>query len=74
MSVEEPGEYKKEAWTMNESERENAIPRLKEEGNALFKAKDYTGAADKYGSKNTRENDAILRAIAGFFFCPHRNF
>ena len=36
-------------WTMDEAEKIEAIPRLKEEGNSLYKQKEYEEAAEKYG-------------------------
>lgn len=46
--VERPGEYKKDSWSLNEEERIKIIPILKEEGNVLFKEKNYKEACDKY--------------------------
>ncbi len=46
--VDLPGEYEKDSWAMNEGEQQEAIPRLKTEGNALFIQKKYDEAAEKY--------------------------
>ncbi|XP_013389110.1 AH receptor-interacting protein [Lingula anatina] len=49
LKVEEPGEYKKETWVMDEPEQIAAVPQLKDEGNALYKEKKYSEASAKYG-------------------------
>ena len=46
--VEQPGDYKKESWAMNTEEKDEAVPKLREDGNALYKAGDFEGAAQKY--------------------------
>ena len=46
--VEQPGEYEKETWTLSDDERMKLIPKLKEEGNALFKEAKYEEAGAKY--------------------------
>lgn len=43
------GEYEKEAWQMDAQEKLDVLPKYKEEGNSLYKAKRYTEAASKYG-------------------------
>ena len=48
---------------MNENEKENAIPKLKEEGNQLFKAKDYIGAADKYAEAIGMLEQLLLKCV-----------
>jgi len=50
LEVEQPGQYNKEAWAMDSGEKTSKIPQLKEEGNALYKAKNYQEAADKYST------------------------
>lgn len=46
--IEQPGEYKKESWALTDSEKLEAIPILKQDGNLLVKKKMYKEAADKY--------------------------
>lgn len=46
--VEEPGDYEKESWAMDEDEKLQRIPQLKESGNTLYKQGRYGQAADKY--------------------------
>jgi AH receptor-interacting protein len=48
LNVESPEEYKKEAWQMNEGEKLAVVPRLREEGNQLFRSGLDCKAADKY--------------------------
>lgn len=45
---EKSGEYKKEAWQMDDKEKLAVLPKYKEEGNHLYKEKKYTDAALKY--------------------------
>ena len=48
LRVEAPGQYKQESWAMTDTEKEELIPRLKDEGNTLFKGGDHLAAAGKY--------------------------
>ena len=48
VTVEEEGKFKKEAWAMNDMEKKQALPLLREEGNRLYKNKEYVTAAEKY--------------------------
>ncbi|XP_031552452.1 AH receptor-interacting protein-like [Actinia tenebrosa] len=48
MSVDNPGQYEKETWQMDPSEKLSVIPKLKQEGNELYAKKEYEAAADKY--------------------------
>lgn len=48
LEVELPGNYQKEAWAMSSDEKTDEIPRLKEEGNELYKNRQYDEAAEKY--------------------------
>lgn len=48
LRVEQPGDYKKDSWAMTEPEKTAAVPVLKEEGNALYRAGEYHRAAEKY--------------------------
>ena len=61
LSVEEPGEYKKESWAMDIVEKMDALPQLKEEGNQLFNEKKYDAAADKYGQALGMLEQLVLR-------------
>eukprot|EP00058_Branchiostoma_floridae_P026536 XP_002612027.1 hypothetical protein BRAFLDRAFT_59716 [Branchiostoma floridae] len=46
--VEKKGEYSQEAWQMTPEEKKAALPRLQEEGNNLYRLKQFHQAADKY--------------------------
>ena len=48
LQVEQPGEYKKDSWAMSAEEKDGAIDRLREEGNALYRAGNRAEACDKY--------------------------
>lgn len=48
LKVESPGQYEQDVWAMNSKEKEDQVPKLKEEGNALYKCGDYHGASEKY--------------------------
>lgn len=48
LDIETPGSYEKDAWAMSSLEKTSQIPKLKEEGNSLYKRKEYELAADKY--------------------------
>lgn len=48
LKVEQPGQYTQESWAMTEKEKTAAIPKLKEEGNVLYKAGDFQSASEKY--------------------------
>nr|CAD7428299.1 unnamed protein product [Timema monikensis] len=48
MKVEAPEDYEKESWQMNEEEKLGAVPALREEGNRLYRGRDYVAAASKY--------------------------
>ncbi len=48
LRVEQPGDYKKDHWAMTEGEKDDAIPKLKQEGNTLYKSGHYQQASEKY--------------------------
>lgn len=48
IEVTHAGDYQKETWQMDEGEKLQQVPVLKEEGNKLYKEKDYSAAAEKY--------------------------
>lgn len=50
LQVETPDQYEKEAWQMDEVEKLAAVPILKEEGNQLYRNKEYKKAAEKYST------------------------
>lgn len=48
LSVELPQSYKKETWQMDENEKITILPRLKDEGNQLYKEKKIDEASKLY--------------------------
>lgn len=48
VKVEEPGDFQKDTWAMDENEKLAAIPRLREEGNELYRGSNFEEAAEKY--------------------------
>ena len=48
LQVDSPGSYKQEAWAMADSEKLDLVPKLREEGNNLYRSGDNLLAAGKY--------------------------
>lgn len=48
LRVQQPDEYEKEPWQMSEEEKIKSIPFLKEQGNLMYKHKDYKEAEKLY--------------------------
>ncbi|KAJ8930913.1 hypothetical protein NQ314_016237 [Rhamnusium bicolor] len=48
LKVEQPENYERETWQLDEEERIQLIPKLKEQGNEEYKNKNYAKAADLY--------------------------
>lgn len=65
LKVEESGTYEKEAWVMTENEKLTAIPRLREEGNALYSQKKFEEASEKYSSALGMLEQLVLREKPG---------
>lgn len=65
LSVEQPEEYQKEGWQMDADEKLDSVPQLKAEGNAMFGAKDFTGASEKYKQALGRLEQLMLREKPG---------
>lgn len=61
VKVEKPGDYKKDAWILNETERISMIPVLKESGNNFFKEKKYAEASEKYREALGFLEDLLLK-------------
>ncbi|XP_045584096.1 AH receptor-interacting protein [Procambarus clarkii] len=55
------GSYEKEFWAMTESERLESIPALKEQGNALYKERNYEAASKAYSEALGRLEQLMLR-------------
>nr|CAG4641862.1 EOG090X09NR [Eurycercus lamellatus] len=48
LSVDAPESFKKEVWQMNENEKLEALPKLKQEGNTLYQEKKISEATQLY--------------------------
>lgn len=48
IDVKQPEDYEKESWQMDEQEKIEAIPKLRELGNENFRQKRYKEASDNY--------------------------
>ena len=61
LSIERPDEYKKESWQMDADEKLGNVPKLKEEGNAMYRAGMIRDAADKYWEALSLLEQLMLR-------------
>ena len=61
LSVDLPDEYQKESWQMDADEKLGSVPKLKEEGNRLFKEGKMEAAAKKYADAIGRLEQLMLR-------------
>ncbi|XP_041779146.1 AH receptor-interacting protein [Anopheles merus] len=48
LSIESPDEYEKESWQLSDDEKRALVGRLREQGNAAYRANDLTAARDAY--------------------------
>lgn len=60
-----PGDYKKETWEMNDEEKLSSLPKLREEGNALYKNNNYVQASQKYAEALGRLEQLIIKEKPG---------
>ncbi|XP_014675971.1 PREDICTED: AH receptor-interacting protein-like, partial [Priapulus caudatus] len=63
--IDYAGDYRKDAWAMDEEEKLSQVPVLRDEGNRLYKAGDIAGAAQKYGEALTNLEQLCLREKPG---------
>lgn len=49
ISVQQPEDYEKEVWQMTDDDKVESVPKLKEEGNALYKSGNIEEASAVYG-------------------------
>eukprot|EP00095_Tigriopus_kingsejongensis_P000254 maker-scaffold272_size230267-snap-gene-0.22 protein:Tk00254 transcript:maker-scaffold272_size230267-snap-gene-0.22-mRNA-1 annotation:"ah receptor-interacting protein" len=59
--VEQPDDYQAESWQMKPDEKLGKIPKLREEGNQLFRDKKTKEASEKYGIAITLLEQLMLR-------------
>ena len=48
MKVEQPDEYKQDSWQMSDEQKRDAIPKLRQVGNELYRDHKHSEAAEKY--------------------------
>lgn len=48
LKIELPGTFEKETWLLDENEKRNTIPELKEAGNEFYNKGMYKEAEEKY--------------------------
>ena len=48
IKVEQPGEYKQDSWQLTDGQKRDAIPKLRQHGNELYREHKHTEAAEKY--------------------------
>lgn len=48
VKIEYPGEYEKELWQIDDKNKLELIPKLKEEGNVFYEKQKYEKALEKY--------------------------
>ena len=48
IKVEQPDEYKQDSWQMSDQQKQEAIPKLRQVGNQLYREHKHTEAAEKY--------------------------
>ncbi|KAI1286813.1 AH receptor-interacting protein [Halotydeus destructor] len=65
LKVESPEQYEKESWEMEHEERITAIPRLKDEGNEMYKQGNFELALEKYGQAIGIVEQLLLREKPG---------
>lgn len=65
LQVVPPDGYEKEVWQMGENEQLEAVPKLREEGNNLYKEKNYKDASDKYARAIGILEQLLLREKPG---------
>lgn len=48
ISIEQPDQYEKDSWQLNDDEKLKTVNRLREEGNELYRQKKHLEAEAKY--------------------------
>lgn len=74
IEVASAGDYQKETWQMDEGEKMEQVPLLKEEGNRLYKEKDYKAAAEKYRVAIGILEQLMLKYVAFYLFHANSYF
>lgn len=66
VKVEQPDSYEKDTWQMGETEKIELVPKLKEQGNNEYKAKNYKKASDLYAKALGILEQLMLRYVLSF--------
>lgn len=71
VQVQQPSEYHRESWAMNDDERLKAVPVLHGQGNKLYKQGRFEEATNKYKEailciKNIQSKVRELRPLNGW--------
>lgn len=61
VNVLRPGEYEKDTYLLNDDEKRREIPKLRTEGNELYKTNQFESAAQKYGQALQFFEDLMLK-------------
>lgn len=64
-NIENPEDFKKETWCMDENEKLDLVPKLQDEGNRFYMNKDPVNAAAKYGEALGLLEQLLLREKPG---------
>ncbi len=67
ISIEEPESYKKETWQMDAQEKLDSIPKLREEGNSLYRQNRTEEASQKYFQAIGMLEQLMLRFVNSYF-------
>ncbi|CAL1533773.1 unnamed protein product [Lymnaea stagnalis] len=65
LKLELPEQFEKESWSMNEFEKLESIPKLREIGNEAYNQKNYEEAANKYAQALGMLEDLMLQEKPG---------
>ncbi|GFO09966.1 peptidylprolyl isomerase [Plakobranchus ocellatus] len=65
LKLEQPQQFEQESWSMNETEKLNQIPKLREAGNEAYRGKDYDEAANKYAQALSMLEELMLQEKPG---------
>lgn len=61
LKVEQPGKYKMDQWAMSESEKSHCVPKLKEQGNKLYREGKIDKACELYFEALCYVEEALMR-------------
>ncbi|XP_059171715.1 AH receptor-interacting protein-like [Physella acuta] len=65
LTLELPEQFEQESWSMNEKEKLESVPKLREAGNEAYSKKNYEEAANKYAQALGMLEDLMLQEKPG---------